>query len=92
MCGSNPVLYSGGALVLVMIGGAFFMVGRLMIRQGIGARLREGGQLAIASFRSDNLWFNPTGYLRSESLNFRICGDNSRLYWVDRSSLPILVS
>lgn len=47
----------GGALILGIIGGAFFLVGTLMIlvpliRKGRGAKLRESGQLVMASFRS----------------------------------------
>lgn len=47
----------GGALILGIIGGAFFLVGILMvlvplIRKGRGAKLRESGQLVMASFRS----------------------------------------
>lgn len=47
----------GGALILGIIGGAFFMVGILMvlvplIRKGRGAKLRESGQLVMAGFRS----------------------------------------
>ncbi|KPQ01905.1 DUF3592 domain-containing protein [Marinobacter sp. HL-58] len=47
----------GGALILGIIGGSFFLVGTLMIlvpliRKGRGAKLRESGQLVMASFRS----------------------------------------
>ncbi len=47
----------GLSLILVIIGGAFFLVGALMIlapliRKGRGAKLRETGQLVVRAFRA----------------------------------------
>ena len=43
-------------------------------------------------FRSDNLWFDPSGHISSESIPVYINPTNPRQYWVDTSFLPELAS
>lgn len=44
----------------------------------------------IHVFRSDNLWFDPSDHIRSESIPVYINPKNPRKYWVDTSFLPKL--
>ncbi|MDI9246716.1 DUF3592 domain-containing protein [Marinobacter sp. CHS3-4] len=39
-------------------------------------------------FLSDNLWFNPTNFIKGESVSVYIQPDNPKRYWVDTSFLP----
>ncbi|MFO7528444.1 MAG: DUF3592 domain-containing protein [Marinobacter sp.] len=42
----------------------------------------------IHVFRSGNLWFDPSEYIRNESIPVYINPTNPRRYWVDTSFLP----
>jgi hypothetical protein len=43
-------------------------------------------------FRSDNLWFDPSDYIKLQTLPVRVNEANPKKYWVDTSFLPKLAS
>lgn len=43
----------------------------------------------IHNFKSENLWFNPVGYIKTDAISVLIDIKNPKNYWVDTSFLPL---